>query len=159
MNDESKLISVILMMIGGASGSTAGGIKVVTMGVIVLSVVSSLKANEKIVVFGRRISPTAVNNAMMLFALWFLLIIGASLFISRIGNFSMIDSMYEAASAYGTAGLSVGVTAAANVPVKLLLIAYMFFGRVGVTTISLVFITRKRAQEKISYPEGKVIIG
>lgn len=159
MTEQSKLVSVLLMMIGGASGSTAGGIKVVTVGVIFFSVISSLQARENVVVWGRHIRHSVINNAMLLLVMWFMLVMGAALFVSFYDNFSLIDALYEVTSAYGTAGLSVGVTGSASSVVKILLILYMFFGRVGIMTISVTFATRKRVEDKIQYPEGKVIIG
>lgn len=159
MTDESKLVSVILMMIGGASGSTAGGLKVVTIGIVVLAVFTSLKSREKIVVWGRSIPQSSVNNAMTLLALWFILVMCASVYVSFNTSAELIDSLFEVTSAYGTAGLSVGVTAEASSGVRVLLIIYMFFGRVGVTTISLMFISQSYAKDKIQYPEGRVIIG
>ncbi|MDO5396873.1 MAG: TrkH family potassium uptake protein [bacterium] len=159
MKDESKLVSVLLMMVGGASGSTAGGIKVATIGVIVLAVVSALRSREQIVLWGRSIPQRAVNNAMLLLAIWFMLVMSASVYVSFSTSAELIDALFEVCSAYATVGLSVGVTADANVGVRVLLILYMFFGRVGITTISLMFITRGSIKDKIRYPEGRIIIG
>lgn len=159
MTDESKLVSVLLMMVGGASGSTAGGIKAVTIGVIVLAVISALKNRENIVIWGRSIPHSAVKNAMLLLAIWFILVMCASVYVSFSTSAELIDSLFEVSSAYGTAGLSVGVTAESDVFVRILLIIYMFFGRVGVTTISFMLITRSRTKDKIRYPEARIIIG
>lgn len=159
MTDESKLVSVLLMMVGGASGSTAGGIKAVTIGVIVLAVISALKNRENIVIWGRSIPHSAVKNAMLLLAIWFILVMCASVYVSFSTSAELIDSLFEVGSAYGTAGLSVGVTAESDVFVRILLIIYMFFGRVGVTTISFMLITRSRTKDKIRYPEARIIIG
>lgn len=159
MNDESKLVSVMLMMVGGASGSTAGGIKAATIGVIVLAVVSALREREQIVIWGRSISQRAVNNAMLLLAIWFILVMCASVYVSFSASPELIDALFEVSSAYATVGLSVGVTAEANIGVRVLLIIYMFFGRVGITTISLTFITGRSVKDKIRYPEGRIIIG
>lgn len=159
LTEQSKLVSVLLMMVGGASGSTAGGVKVVTVGVVALTLITSLKSRENVIVRGRHIPHRAVHDAMMLVVLWFTLVMSAALFVSFIGGFSLIDSLYEVTSAYGTAGLSVGLTAEAESSVRILLIIYMFFGRVGVMTISVIFITRSGKREKVNYPEGRVIIG
>lgn len=159
LTEQSKLVSVILMLIGGASGSTAGGVKVATIGVVVMAIMTSLRGKNSVVFSGRKISERSVNNAAMLLGLWALLVIGATLFISVTDRIGLIDTLYEVTSAYGTVGLSVGVTAVSSAITKLILIAYMFFGRVGVMTISVMFIARQSTKERVKYPEARIVIG
>ena len=91
--------------------------------------------------------------------MWMMLIAFGGLFIGVRDNLSLLDSFYEAASAYGTAGLTSGVTANASVPSLILLIMYMFFGRVGILTISVTFAVKGGDRGKIRYPEGNILIG
>jgi trk system potassium uptake protein TrkH len=87
------------------------------------------------------------------------LVVGGSVLISYIDNQDLINSIYEVASAYSTVGLSVGVSGSASTFTKILLIVYMFFGRVGIMTISVVFMTRIRKTNDIRYPECNFIVG
>ena len=159
MTEQSKLVSVLLMMAGGASGSTAGGIKVATLGIIVVAVITSLRSRSRHILWGREIGHEAVNAALVLLVLWFMLVMLASLAVSFETSASLIDSLFEVASAYGTVGLTSGVTAKAGTIVKILLIVYMFFGRVGLATISVLFVTHGKAADRIRYPRARVMIG
>lgn len=155
----SKVWGIILMMIGGASGSTAGGVKVGTIALIIIALFAVLRAKSEVVVYGRSVSVKTIMHAMALLILWLVLtIVGASL-ISYFDNQTMLNSMYEVASAYSTVGLTVGVSETASLFTKMLLIVYMFFGRVGIMTISVVFIQNSARTVDIKYPEGKFLIG
>ncbi len=91
--------------------------------------------------------------------MWLMLVVTGAVLISITDSEGVLESMYEVASAYSTVGLSVGVTEGASLFTKLLLILYMFFGRVGIMTISVVFMARASKKQKIRYPEGDFMIG
>lgn len=157
LTDMSKLWGIVLMMIGGASGSTAGGVKVGTFALVIAALISFLKSRHDVVVMHRRIEYRTIIHAMSLVAMWLILVTVGAAVISVIDNQPMLNAMYETASAYSTVGLTVGVSEDASTVTKILLIVYMFFGRIGIMTISVMFMTRKDAS--IRYPDGKFIIG
>ncbi len=159
LTELSKAWGVVLMMIGGASGSTAGGVKVGTVALVVMSVVSVLKSRHDVVISKRRISNSIILHAMSILVLWLMLVCVGTALVSVADNCTMIDAMYEVASAYSTVGLSVGISESASLFTKILLIIYMFFGRVGIMTISVMFMTRSRNMNEIRYPDGKFIVG
>lgn len=159
LTEQSKLAGIILMMIGGASGSTAGGVKVGTAALVLISVYAVLRAHREVVICGRRIAYTTVIHAMALLVMWFVLTIAGAAIVSAIDRQSALNSVYEAASAYSTVGLTVGVTETASVFTKLLFIVYMFFGRVGIMTISVLFMARSAKSQDIRYPDGDFMIG
>ena len=159
LTDLSKAWGTVLMMIGGASGSTAGGVKLGTAVLVIMTLISVLRGKSDVVIHGRRIAHTTILQAMALLVLWLVLVMGGSVLISYIDNQDLINSIYEVASAYSTVGLSVGVSGSASTFTKILLIVYMFFGRVGIMTISVVFMTRIRKTNDIRYPECNFIVG
>lgn len=159
LTDLSKAWGTVLMMIGGASGSTAGGVKLGTVVLVIMTLISVLRGKSDVVIHGRRIAHTTILHAMALLVLWLVLVVGGSVLISYIDNQDLINSIYEVASAYSTVGLSVGVSGSASTFTKILLIVYMFFGRVGIMTISVVFMTRIRKTNDIRYPECNFIVG
>ena len=159
LKPESKVLSIFLMMVGGASGSTAGGIKVSSFAVAVITLICVLRSQSNVIIGKRRISHRNCIYALSLMLMWMMLIAFGGLFIGVRDNLSLLDSFYEAASAYGTAGLTSGVTANASVPSLILLIMYMFFGRVGILTISVTFAVKGGDRGKIRYPEGNILIG
>lgn len=159
LTDLSKAWSTVLMMIGGASGSTAGGAKIGTVVLVIMTLITVLRGRDDVVIHDRRIAHTTILHAMALLVLWLVLVVGGSMIISYIDNQNLINSIYEVASAYSTVGLTVGISESASVFTKLLLIVYMFFGRVGIMTISVVFMTRVRKTNDIRYPECNFIVG
>ena len=159
LTDLSKAWGTVLMMIGGASGSTAGGVKLGTAVLVIMTLISVLRGKSDVVIHGRRVAHTTILQAMALLVLWLVLVVGGSVLISYIDNQDLINSIYEVASAYSTVGLSVGVSGSASTFTKILLIVYMFFGRVGIMTISVVFMTRIRKTNDIRYPECNFIVG
>lgn len=159
LTEQSKAFSVILMMIGGASGSTAGGIKVVSVGVLFIAAASVFRSRNDAVVMGRTISRTNINYATALVVMWAVLVISGALIICSVDSVNLLDSVFEVTSAYGTSGLSVGVSANSSLMTKIILMLYMFFGRVGVMTISVMFMTRVVSNNSLKYPEGNIMIG
>lgn len=159
LSEAGKMLSIMLMMIGGASGSTAGGVKIVTVGILVIAAVKSMCGKNTVVVFGRNVEKQSVMYASALIMLWLALMLFGAVFVNMCDNISMIDALYECASAYGTVGLSVGVTAKIGTISKILFIFYMFFGRVGIMTISMMFMARQQTGDELEYPSGNIFIG
>ena len=148
----------MLMFIGASPTSTGGGVKTTTFVVVLLTVWSLLHEKSDIEVFNRRIGKKAVNKAFAIFILALFLILVVTLLISWNDNIPVIQVLFEVVSAFGTVGLSVGITRDLSEISKLLLVLTMYAGRVGVLTFAMLLLQKPRP-EKIKYPEEKVIIG
>lgn len=158
----TKLLCVVLMFIGASPGSTGGGIKVTTFVVVVMTVVSVLRGKDDTIVFKRKVPKAVVYKALaVIFSAMFAVIIAAATiyFSSHSGlKTSEIDSLFEAVSAFGTVGLSVGVTAVANQASRYILILTMFFGRVGPVALAL-SLAMKNQDKNTIMPEAKIMVG
>ncbi|MBP1889691.1 trk system potassium uptake protein TrkH [Clostridium moniliforme] len=159
MTNAGKFLTIILMFIGGSPGSTAGGLKTATFGVIILTVISVIRGREDTQVFGRRFSKDLVYKSFALLMIGMFLVIGVTLILSITDpNESFINLMYEATSAFGTVGLTTGVTQRLSTAGKIIIIITMYCGRVGPMTVALAFLRNKKKQTH-KYPEGKILIG
>ena len=159
LTESSRFISILLMFVGGSSGSTAGGIKTVTVGILMLSVLRAMRGHSETVVFGRKISRDQLSDALTIFVLIILIGISGGIVVAATNGVPLLDAMYETVSAICTVGLSTGITAGLNVCSKVLLIVLMFFGRVGVMTISFAFMVKTPDDNAIRRPETRVLIG
>lgn len=159
LTSSGKMISMLLMLVGGSSGSTAGGIKTVTVGILFLTAIRGFRGHGEVVVFGRKIAQDQVRSALSIFMLVVSLGLLGGMVVSVTNGVALADSLYEVISAICTVGLSTGITAGLNAASKLLLIVYMFFGRVGILTISFAFMTSTPPDNAIGRPETRVLIG
>ena len=148
-----------LMFIGGASGSVAGGIKVNTMAIMLVAVLSTLRGRTNAVAFGREIPQSVVQRAMVIGAIStaFVFLVGMVLTFSQTG-FDFIDLLFEAVSAFGTVGLSTGLTPDLSSTGHLVLIVTMFIGRLGPLAIGLAMAQRTEG-DPYRYPSERVTIG
>lgn len=159
MTNSGKLLTIILMFIGGSPGSTAGGLKTATFGIIILTVISVIRGREDTQVFGRRFSKSLVYKSFALLIIGMTLVIGVTLLLSITDpNESFVNILYEATSAFGTVGLTTGVTQRLSTAGKIIIMITMYCGRVGPMTVALAFIRNKKKQTH-KYPEGKILIG
>ncbi len=144
MLEISLLIMIPLMFIGGASGSTAGGIKVNTFSLLLIAIISTARGNPSAVAFGRRIPHIVVYRAMAvaLLSVAVVFVLGLGLELTAGGR--LIDRAFEAVSALGTVGLSTGLTRELPDPARLLVAAVMFVGRLGPLTLVLALTARAR---------------
>ncbi|MDD6023124.1 MAG: potassium transporter TrkG [Oscillospiraceae bacterium] len=159
MTGSGKLISICLMFVGGSGGSTAGGIKTVSVGLLFMMAVSVLRGRRDVTAFGRRIRQEQINSAAGIAILVLFLGVAGGVFLSASNGLPLGDCLYETASAICTVGLSTGITAEVNLASKILLIVYMFFGRVGIMTISFAFMMKRIPENGIRRPETWVLIG
>ena len=148
-----------MMLIGGASGSTAGGLKIVTVLVLVLFLRSRIRGSGTVNVFKRTIPKHQVLDAMTIVAIVVGLAFFGAVFISATSPIGFTDSLYESASALATVGLTAGVTGSLSIPAQILIMIYMYFGRVGVLTISLGFLMGDKAEERYQYAQTNLLIG
>ena len=159
LTGASKGVAMVLMLIGGSSGSTAGGLKTVTFFVLVLFAWSRARGRSSVCVYSRTVPQSQVLDAMTIAMLMIALAVFGGVFISATSPVGFTDALYEAVSALGTVGLSAGATGILSVPAQILIIIYMYFGRVGVLTISLGFLMGDRSQERYHYAETSLLIG
>lgn len=165
LNYGSKFLAIMLMAIGGSPGGTAGGIKTVTIGALVLAVISVIKGKDCIIAFKRKISLSSIQKALSIIMMMMTLIFIATIILTMteegIGiKFEFIDVLYEVVSALGTVGLSTGVTPSLSFLGKIVIILCMFIGRLGPITIILSLSFRKPNKKNvIHYPEEKIIVG
>ena len=159
LTDASKGVSMILMLIGGASGSTAGGIKMVTFVVLLLFVIARARGRNTVNVFHRSIPENKIMDALTITAIVIALAVMGAVFVSATSGVGLTDSLYETVSALATVGLTAGVTTSLSIPAQILIIVFMYFGRVGVLTISLGFLMGNRAQDRFHYANTNLLIG
>ena len=161
LSASSKMVLILLMFIGGSPGSTAGGIKTVTLAVIIMAVFAALRKRQEVEMFKRSIRVVVVGRAITVTLLFFAVLLGASLAlsISENGNgFTMSDIMFEASSALGTVGLTTGITPSLTTSGKLIIIAVMLIGRLGPLTL-LAALTFNLKPAQYNYPDEAIIVG
>lgn len=159
MTVQSKLLTIVLMFIGGSSGSTAGGIKTTTFAVILLSVAATLKNDREITVFKRRIDDSAVRKAVAIVVINFTLITAVTFIINMIQpELHFADIYFECTSAMGTVGMTCSLTPSLDTVSKLLVALLMYLGRVTNLVFALMFVFNK-PQPTSTKPYEKVIIG
>lgn len=159
LTDGSKAVSILLMLIGGSSGSTAGGVKTVTMVVLLLFIWSRLRGKGSVHIFKSTVPENQVMDAMTIVSIMTGLAVFGAVFITTTSPIGFTDALFEAVSALATVGLTAGATTSLSIPAQILVIIYMYFGRVGVLTLSLGFLMGNRAEERYRYANTNLLIG
>lgn len=158
MSSASLAVMIFLMLIGGSPGSTAGGMKTTTLAVLLGNAVATFRQRDSVQFFGRRVDCHAVKTAATILTMYLALFFWGGIFISVYENLPMSSCLYEAASAVGTVGLSLGITPHLHIPSQMVLIALMYLGRVGgLTLIYAAVSTKKNGNGKL--PQEKITIG
>lgn len=158
---SSKFILILLMFIGGSPGSTAGGIKTVTLAVVVMTAIAALRKRQEVEMFKRSVRIVVVGRAVTVTLLFVAVLFTATLALSITENsngFTMSDIMFEAGSALGTVGLTTGITASLTSAGKFIIIATMLIGRLGPLTL-LAALTFDLKPARYNYPDEAVIVG
>ena len=151
-------IMIVLMLIGGSPGSTAGGMKTTTPAVLFASVASIFRKKEHAELMRRRIDPDTVKNASAIFLMYLTLFLSGGMIISGIEGLPLKECLYETASAIGTVGLTLGITPQLGLASKIILILFMFFGRVG--GLTLIYAAFGKNHKLVSkYPLDKITVG
>ncbi|MBP3919072.1 MAG: Trk family potassium uptake protein [Clostridia bacterium] len=159
MLDVTKALCMLLMFIGGASGSTAGGAKISTVGVAFAAVWSTMRGRRDIRVMRRTVTNDTVRRALCIIGFLLAAIFICASLIAVWDGVSMEGALYECFSAFCTVGLSLGLTPTLGIASRVLLIVAMYMGRVGILTLSYVLLRRDREEESVRYPEAKLLIG
>jgi potassium uptake TrkH family protein len=158
MHEETLLVSDALMFIGTGSASTGGGIKVTTIALLVLMIWAEIRGEPEVNVFGRRIPSTTQRQALSITLLALGAVAIVVLVLVSISPYSLSDTLFESLSAFGTVGLSTGITAGLPAAGKVMLVLLMFFGRIGPLTFGTALALRER-ERRIRYAEARPIIG
>lgn len=158
LSEAGQYIIILLMLIGGSSGSTAGGMKTNTVAVLFATAISTFLHKEHTNCFGRRIDDDVVRNACTILVMYIFLAVFGGIAISLIEGLPLMTCLFEAASAVGTAGLSLGITGSVGTVSRLILIVLMFFGRVG--GLTLIFAALSGTKKSVGkYPLEKMTVG
>ena len=156
-SESGKLIMIAMMLVGGAPGSTAGGMKITTIAILVIAAVSVFRRSKQAAVFGRRIPAETILTASALFFLYLSFALIGAAAISTIEHLPLLDCLFETASAAATVGLTLGLTPMLGAASKAIIIFLMFAGRIGVLT--LVFAAFTNDRNTASFPEESIAVG
>ena len=158
LSEPSLVLTIILMLIGGSPGSTAGGMKTTTVAVIFLTASAVFKRRTDASIFHRRIANEVVREAITILLMYVMFFLVGGFMICIIEGLPIMSCYFEAASAIGTVGLTLGITPGLHAASKIILIIMMFFGRVGVLT--LIFAALPNAHHnKAKLPEEQITVG
>ena len=159
MTNASATVSIILMLIGGSPVGTAGGIKTVTIAILICSTFATIRNKKGATLFGRRISEESIKKSVAVTVMFLTICVISAILLMATSNASAIDAVYEAVSATGTVGLSRNLTATLNTVGKLIIIVTMYFGRVGPISLAVAFGSKNESQNVISEPTEDISIG
>lgn len=166
MTHAGLLLTIVLMFIGGTSGSTAGGIKTTTFGILIIKLICIFKGKEHTEFKGRTIKESTVSRALVLFFLLLTLVMASTMILSITETVPDVNELgleyiaFEVVSALGTVGLTMGLTPQLTEIGKILILLLMFIGRVGIMTVVFSLVTRGlNKKQTYKYPEESVIIG
>lgn len=158
MSEAGLAVTILLMLTGGSSGSTAGGMKITTLAVLLLSAVSVFRKRKEVRCFGRRIEDETVKSAAAIAFLYVLLFFLSGVVISATEGLPVIDCLFESASAIATVGLTTGITASLGVFSHIILMLLMYFGRVGGLTLLTAMLFGRRTEDG-RLPVGIIAVG
>ena len=158
MNESGTLIMIVLMLIGGSPGSTAGGMKTATFAVLFLTAITVFSRRNDVQVFKRRVPEDAVRNAGAILFMYLVLFVTGGMVISRTEDLPLLTCLFETGSAIGTAGLTLGITTSLSMLSKLILMFLMFFGRVGGLTLIYAAVSSAESS-KVKMPLEKISVG
>ncbi len=158
MHDTSVLLLIVLMVIGGSPGSTAGGLKTTTFGILVISTISIFKQEDEVTIFNKHIGSKTIRKALAIIMVYLGLIFLVIFILSLSENFKVLDISYEVASAFATVGASRGITGDFSNIGKILITLSMYLGRIGPMTMAYSFGLKSKTKY-IRYPEANISIG
>ncbi len=158
LTDGGGILSIVLMLIGGSPGSTAGGIKTATFFIVIMNVVASVRSKDSITVFKKRISDETVKQACAITTVYIVLALGCAVAIMALESIELEVALFETSSAIGTVGLTMGITPSIGTASKWILAFLMYAGRVGGLSLALAFSTEGERPD-IQRPTEKVLIG
>ena len=158
MSGASLGVMILLMLIGGSPGSTAGGMKTTTLAVLLSNAAATFRQRDSAQFFGRRVDCSAVKTAATILTMYLALFFGGAVFISVYEDLPLSSCLYETASAVGTVGLTLGITPQLHIPSQMVLIALMYLGRVGGLTLIYATVSSKKSGNA-KLPQESITIG
>ena len=159
LTSASSLVSILLMFIGGSPVGTAGGIKTVTICILVCSAHNTIKNRNSINLFSRNIPKSAVNKALAVSSMSFLTVLVSTLLLLATTDFELLDVLFETVSATATVGLTRNLTSALNTLGKIIIAATMYLGRIGPISLATAFNIRKENNHLIKNPTENISVG
>ncbi|MFH1502913.1 MAG: potassium transporter TrkG [Candidatus Eisenbacteria bacterium] len=154
----SLFMLAVLMFIGGSPGGTAGGVKTSTFGIVLASIASTFRGKERVELFKRRVPDAAVREALVVVAMGIIVVVAGTFTLLLVEELPLRDVLFEVVSAFGTVGLSTGVTASLSATGKVALMLIMLTGRIGPLTLALA-IGEREVKPLYDYPRERVVIG
>lgn len=158
LRDSTIFLFIVLMFIGGASGGTAGGLKTTTFGVLLSSMISTIRGEDDVVIFKKRISSDMIKKALALVMISIILVMGISFLLTLTETFNFLDIIFEVVSAFATVGLTRGITPNLSNIGKIIITLTMYIGRIGPLTMAFAF-GKKEKKTKLKYPEANISVG
>ena len=159
LTNPSAIVCLLLMFIGGSPVGTAGGVKTVTVVVLVTSMAATFRNRDEVVLFGRSVPKSAVNKAVAVTSTSFLILFLSTVFLSAVTDADVLDVVYETVSATATVGLSRNLTGALNDLGKVVIIVTMYLGRISPITLVVAFTTSRAKHNTIKYPTEEISVG
>jgi trk system potassium uptake protein TrkH len=159
LTNASAAVSIILMLVGGSPVGTAGGMKTVTIAVLICSAFATIRNKNSATLFGRRISEESIKKAVAVVVMFLTICTAATILLMATSNASAMDAVYETVSATATVGLSRNLTSTLNTFGKLIIIVTMYFGRVGPISLAVALGSKNESQNVISEPTEDISIG
>lgn len=158
ISEPGQLLTILLMLTGGSPGSTAGGFKTTTLAVLLLSAAAVFRKRRGAQCFGRRVQDGVLQNACAVFMLYVLFFLAGGILICAIDQVPLMDALFEAASAIGTVGLSLGGTARFSMASRMILVFLMYVGRVGGLTLVYAVLAGNGASAS-QFPQEHITVG
>ena len=159
LTNASATVSIVLMLIGGSPVGTAGGMKTVTIAVLICSAFATIRNKNSVTLFGRRISEESIKKAVSVVVMFLTICAISTILLMATSNASPLDAVFETVSATATVGLSRNLTATLNTFGKLIIIATMYFGRVGPISLAIALGSKNESQNVITEPTEDISIG
>lgn len=158
LSRPGSILSMILMVIGGSPGSTAGGVKTVTVAVVLITAFAVMRNRRQVEIYKKSLPAALIRQAFAVLILYLFALLTAGMILSWFEPFSLREIFFEISSAIGTVGITMGITAKLSLAGKLVITFLMFFGRIGGLSLAMAF-SEDRSEPPLQRPEGSVLIG
>jgi trk system potassium uptake protein TrkH len=158
LTTATLFITITLMFVGASSGGTGGGVKTTTFGAILINVFATITNKEDTNIYGRKLPKEVISKAFTIVFIAMMWIVLVTIILSITENMEFIDILFETVSAFGTVGLSTGITGSLSSIGKVMIIITMFIGRLGPMTLAVAF-SRQAMRQIVKYPEEQIVVG
>lgn len=159
LTNATSLLCLLLMFIGGSPVGTAGGVKTVTVAILLVATIAAIQNKNEVTMFHRTISKQALNKAVAVTTMSFIIMFVSTLLLSAVTNADALDILYETVSATATVGLTRNLTSTLSVAGKFIIICTMYLGRVGPISLALALNSKKKNPNIIKNPTEEISVG